>query len=113
MMQKLRWPNSLRTNGSCLGFNMSGGLYQLHSHMNLSRGDCVLIQGPYDMYGLVLSKLDGVRDNRQLYLIRGTGQFAKNFPVHETVSFFDDDKGRTVKEVCSPQAVCHHCGKPL
>lgn len=68
---------------------MSGNLYQLYCSRHLSPGECVFIRGPYDTFGVIIKALEGLRDDLQLYLIRGTGDIANDFPVNDTVAFTD------------------------
>jgi hypothetical protein len=57
---------------------IGGNLYQLCSAYGLLPGSKVLINGPYDTHGIIISKKgEGIRlDSRfsTRYLIRGTGK---------------------------------------
>jgi len=66
---------------------VSGNLYQLHCARHLSAGACVYVNGEYDQFGIIVERLEGVRDGLQLCLVRGTGYDAQNWPIHDTVSF--------------------------
>ena len=93
---------------------MSGNLYQLHCSRHLSSGACVFIRGPHDTFGIIVKALEGLRDDLQLYLIRGTGAIASDYPVHDTVAFTDYVNGSATKQTCSySDLFCDKCNRRL
>lgn len=93
---------------------MSRSLYQLHCRQNLPSGTCVFVCGPYDMFGVIVKALEGLRDDLQLYLIRGTGDIASDYPVHDTVAFTDYANGSATKQTCSySDLFCDKCNRRL
>jgi len=58
---------------------MSGNLYQLRYNSKYMIGSEVIIKGPYDKKGIVLSRISN-KDTKQgyLYLVRGIGNEKKS-----------------------------------
>jgi hypothetical protein len=92
-----------------------GALYQLHSHTNLGLGECIFVNGPYDTFGYVVKAEREIRDGFQLYLIRGTGTVATDWPVHDCIAFSESNQGGAYFRHTSSydQRFCKECRRPL
>ena len=69
--------------------NKGGNLYQLVSPYQLSHGSLVLVNGPYDKYGIVLSskKKEGSLTGEYVNLIRGKGRYKPTEFANKAPSF--------------------------
>lgn len=93
---------------------MSGNLYQLHCTSGLPTGACVFVLGPYDKFGVIVKATEKLRDGLRLYLIRGTGELAHDYPVHDTISFTDYPNGASIKQTCCySDLFCDKCHREL
>lgn len=90
-----------------------GNLYQLHAQKSLTPGSCVFVNGPYDTFGVIVKALEGLRDDLRLYLIRGTGNIAADYPAQDTVAFTDYGN-RSIKVTSSyDDLFCNKCHQKL